>query len=163
MSEQHEYDGIKYREEKSSPGVFRILFIMLVVWGVIFIGYYLFSGWSSQTEADAAKKALDSQKQAAHKAVEATGAAYRGGGDKVEAYVAAGKKLFATLCVGCHGEGAKGGVGPDLTVSTYKYGKSRLDITKTITEGRPGGMPSFSSQVDKEQVESLVEFVLTLK
>ncbi|MGB9079878.1 MAG: c-type cytochrome [Desulfuromonadaceae bacterium] len=163
MSEQHEYDGIKYREEKSSPGVFRILFAVLAVWGVIFMGYYLFSGWSSQSEADAAKKARDSQKQAAHKAVEATAAGTAGGGHKVEAYVAAGKQLFGTLCVSCHGENAKGGVGPDLTVSQYKYGKSRLDITKTITEGRPGGMPSFSSQINAEQVESLVEFVLTLK
>ena len=163
MSEQHEYDGIKYREEKKSPGVFRILFAVLVVWGVIFMGYYLFSGWSSQSEADAAKKARDSQKQAAHKAVEATAAGTAGGGHKVEAYVAAGKKLFGTLCVSCHGENGKGGVGPDLTVSTYKYGKTRLDITKTITEGRPGGMPSFSSQINKEQIESLVEFVLSLK
>ena len=163
MSEQHEYDGIKYREEKSSPGVFRILFTVLAVWGVIFMGYYLFSGWSSQSEADAAKKVRDSQKQAAHKAVEATGAGYAGGGHKVEAYVAAGKKLFGSLCVSCHGESAKGGVGPDLTLSKYKYGKSRLDITKSISEGRPGGMPSFSSQINPEQVESLVEFVLTLK
>jgi len=125
--------------------------------------FHLFSGWSSQSEADAAKKARDSQKQAAHKAVEATAAGTAGGGHKVEAYVAAGKQLFGTLCVSCHGENAKGGVGPDLTVSKYKYGKSRLDITKTITEGRPGGMPSFSSQINAEQVESLVEFVLTLK
>jgi cytochrome c oxidase cbb3-type subunit III len=163
MSEQHEYDGIRYREEKSSPGIFRIIFTVLAVWGVIFMGYYLFSGWSSQAEADAAKKARDSQKQAAHKVVEATAAGTAGGGHKIEAYVAAGKKLYGTLCVACHGESAKGGVGPDLTASTYKYGKSRLDITKTISEGRPGGMPSFSGQVDKEQVESLVEFVLTLK
>lgn len=163
MSEQHEYDGIKYREEKSSPGVFRILFAVLAIWGVIFIGYYLFSGWSSQAEADAAKKARDSQKQTAHKVVEATGAAYQGGGDRVEVYVAAGKILFGTLCASCHGASGKGGVGPDLTVSTYKYGKSRLDITKSITEGRPGGMPPFRSQVDEEQVESLVEFTLTLK
>lgn len=163
MSEQHEYDGIKYCEEKSSPGVFRILFAVLVVWGVIFMGYYLFSGWSSQSEADAAKKVRDSQKQAAHKAVEATAAGTAGGGHKVEAYVAAGKKLYGTLCVPCHGENAKGGVGPDLTLSKYKYGKARLDISKTISEGRPGGMPSFSSQIDAEQVESLVEYLLTLK
>lgn len=163
MSEKYEYDGIRYREEKSSPGIFLILFTVLVVWAVIFMGYYLFSGWSSQSEADAAKKVRDSQKQAAHKTVEATAAGTAGGGHKVETYVAAGKQLFGTLCVSCHGESAKGGVGPDLTVSKFKYGKSRLDITKTITEGRPGGMPSFSSQVDKEQVESLVEFVLTLK
>jgi len=164
MSEQHDYDGIKYREEKSSPGVFKILFTVLVVWGVVYMGYYLFSGWSSQSEADAAKKARDSQKQVAHKAVETTGtAAYQGSGHKVDTYIAAGKKLYGTLCVSCHGESAKGGVGPDLTVSKYKYGKARLDITKTISEGRPGGMPAFSSQINPEQVESLVEFVLTLK
>ena len=163
MSEQHDYNGIKYREEKSSPAVFRILFTVLAVWGVIYMGYYLFSGWSSQSEADAAKKVRDTQKQAAHKAVEATGAADDGSGHKVEAYVAAGKKLYGNLCAACHGEGAKGGVGPDLTLSSYKYGKSRLDITKSIAEGRPGGMPAFSSQIDREQIESLVEFVLTLK
>lgn len=163
MSEQHDYDGIKYREEKSSPGIFRILFIVLAVWGVIYMGYYLFSGWSSQSEADAAKRVRDSQKQAAHKAIEATGVGSAGSGHKVEAYVAAGKKLYASLCVGCHGENAKGGVGSDLTLSKYKYGKSRLDITKSISEGRPGGMPAFSSQAKPEDVESLVEFVLTLK
>ena len=163
MSEQHDYDGIKYREEKGSPGIFRILFAVLALWAVIYMGYYLFNGWSSQSEADAAKKARDDQKQTAHKVVEATGAGAADGEHKVETYVAAGKKLFGSLCSACHGESAKGGVGPDLTLSTYKYGKSRLDITKTITEGRPGGMPSFSSQASKEQVESLVEFVLTLK
>jgi cytochrome c oxidase cbb3-type subunit III len=163
MSEQHDYDGIKYREEKSSPGVFKILFGVLVIWAVAYMGYYLFSGWSSQAEADAAKIARESQKQVAHKSVEATAAGSGSGEHKVELYVAAGKKLYGSLCAACHGESAKGGVGPDLTVSKYKYGKARLDITKTISEGRPGGMPSFSSQIDKEQVEGLVEFVLTLK
>lgn len=163
MSEQHEYDGIKYREEKSSPGVFRILFTVLAVWGVVFMGYYLFSGWSSQSEADAAKKARDEKKQIAHRAVESTGAAYHGTEHKIEQYVAAGKKLYGDMCGACHGENAKGGVGPDLTISKYKYGKARLDITKSIAEGRPGGMPAFSSQINAEQVESLVEYLLTLK
>jgi cytochrome c oxidase cbb3-type subunit 3 len=163
MSEQHDYDGIRYREEKSSPGIFRILFTVLVIWGVIFIGYYLFSGWSSQSEADAARKALAEKKQAAHKSVEATGAGYQGSGHKVEAYIAAGKQLYANLCAACHGENGKGIVGPDLTASTFKYGKGRLDITKSISEGRPGGMPAFSSQIDHEKIESLVEYVLSLK
>ena len=163
MSEQHEYDGITYRKEKGSPGVFRILLSVLVVWGVIFMGYYLFSGWNSQSEADAVLKARKNQKDAAHKAVETTSVGAAGSGHTVEAYVAAGKKLYGSLCSACHGESAKGGVGPDLTASAFKYGKTKLDITKTVTEGRPGGMPSFSSQIDKEQVESLVEFVLSLK
>jgi cytochrome c oxidase cbb3-type subunit 3 len=163
MSEQQDYDGIKYRDEKGSPRIFTILFAVLVIWGVLFMGYYLFSGWSSQSEADAARKVLSEKKQAAHKAVEASGAANQGSGHKVEAYIAAGKQLFANLCAACHGENGKGIVGPDLTASTFKYGKARLDIAKSISEGRPGGMPAFNGQVNPEQVEGLVEFVLSLK
>jgi cytochrome c oxidase cbb3-type subunit 3 len=164
MSEQHDYDGIKYREgDSSSPGIFKILFTVLVVWAVIFMGYYLFSGWSSQSEADTARKALDAKKQAAHQAAEASGSSKSDGGDKVSSYIAAGKQLYANLCAACHGENGKGSVGPDLTASTYKYGKSRTEIAKSISEGRPGGMPAFSSQVNHEQVEGLVEFLLSLK
>lgn len=162
MSEQHDYDGIKYRDEKRSPGIFRILFTVLVVWGVIFSGYYLFSGWSSQSEVDAARKALAEKKQVAHQTVEATGAK-QGSGHKIEVYIAAGKQTYAKLCAACHGENGKGTVGPDLTASNYKYGKTRLDITKSISEGRPNGMPAFSSQINEEQVEGLVEFLLSLK
>ena len=163
MSEQHEYDGIKYRDEKRSPRIFTILFTVLVIWGVAFMGHYLFSGWSSQSEADSARRALADKKQAAHKAVESAGIAAQGSGHKVEAYVAAGKQLYANLCAACHGENGKGTVGPDLTASTYKYGKTRPDITRSISEGRPGGMPAFTSQIDHEKVESLVEYVLSLK
>lgn len=163
MSEQHDYDGIRYRDEKSSPGMFRILFTVLVIWGVAFMGYYLFSGWSSQSEADAARKALVEKKQAAHKSVESTGAGLPASGDRIEAYIAAGKQLYGNLCAACHGENGKGTVGPDLTVSTYKFGKSRLDIAKSISEGRPGGMPAFNGQITPEQIEGLVEYLLSLK
>jgi cytochrome c oxidase cbb3-type subunit 3 len=163
MSEHHDYDGIKYRAEKSSPGVFRALFTLLAVWGVLYMGYYLFSGWSSQSEADAARKAISDKKQVAHKNVEATGAGNDGSGHKIEAYVAAGKQSYARLCAACHGENGKGTVGPDLTASSYKYGKARLDIVKSISEGRPKGMPPFSSQLNPEQIEGLVEFLLSLK
>lgn len=148
MSDHHEYDVIKYRTKKSFPGTFRILFAVSAVVGVVCIGYYLFSGGNSRPDASAIKKLSGGNNLPGHNAVEVSSAA--------------GRQLFRTLCVGCHGESARGGVGPDLTVSTFKYGRSKLDITKTITDGRPGGMPSFSSRIDKEQIESLAEFVRTL-
>ncbi len=164
MSEKHDYDGIEYREEKQSPAVFRVLLTVLVVWGVAFMGYYLFSGWSSQAEADAARKVIADKKHTAHMTIESTGTKYQGTpSHSVETYIAAGKQLFAKHCVACHGEGAKGGVGPDLTNSKYKYGKTRLDIIKSIAEGRPGGMPIFANQINSEQVEGLAEFILSLK
>jgi cytochrome c oxidase cbb3-type subunit 3 len=163
MSEQHDYDGIKYKDEKGSPGIFRILFAVLVVWGVIFMGYYLFSGWSSQSEADAARKAIEAKKDQAHKTFEGSIDSHSGSGHKVEVYIAAGKQLYGNLCAACHGENGKGSVGPDLTKSKYIYGKSRIDIAKSITEGRPNGMPAFNGQINPEQVEGLVEFLLSLK
>ena len=164
MSEQHDYDGIKYRDEKKSPKMFRILFSVLCTWGIVFMGYYLFSGWSSQSEADAARKALAEKKQVAHESFEGTVDSRHGGsGHKVESYIAAGKKLYANLCAACHGENAKGTVGPDLTASRYIYGKSRIDVANSIKEGRPKGMPAFNGQLSPEQIESLVEYLLSLK
>jgi len=157
MADQHEYDGIRYREEKHSPNVFRILFTLLLVWGIAFMAYYLFSGWSSRAEAEAARKAREAKKQAALNASQATA----GKGDHTEGavagYVARGKQLYAASCAACHGETAKGSVGPDLTQARYKYGKSRAEITVSISEGRPGGMPAFKGQLEHEQIEGLIE------
>jgi cytochrome c oxidase cbb3-type subunit 3 len=160
MSEQHDYDGIKYREEKQSPGIFRILLTVLIVWGVAFMGYFLFfSGWSSKNEADTAIKLKASKKQI----VTGTTDPQHTDEHKVAVYVAAGKQMFGKLCASCHGEEAKGSVGPDLTKPKYKYGDKYADISKSITEGRPGGMPAFGSQIDHEQTEGLVQFLISIK
>ena len=50
-SDQNEpFDGIKENRENKPPSYFNILFYGLIIWGVIFMGYYLFSGWSSHGE-----------------------------------------------------------------------------------------------------------------
>lgn len=73
-----------------------------------------------------------------------------------------GQQLFLQHCAPCHGKQANGGtVGPDLTASRYKYGKSRDSIIKTITEGRAGGMPAFGSHLKAEEIEALADYLLT--
>lgn len=163
MADQHEYDGIRYRDEKHAPNVFRILFTLLLVWGIAFMAYYLFSGWSSRAEAEAARKARESQKQAALNASQATADKTNHAEGAVAEYVARGKQLYAASCAACHGETAKGSVGPDLTPARYKYGKSRAEIAHSISEGRPDGMPAFKGQLSHEQIEGLVEYLLSLK
>ena len=45
--------------------------------------------------------------------------------------VAEGKKLFASLnCAGCHGYGAKGNMGPDLTDTAWRYGGTPIEVYK---------------------------------
>ena len=55
-----------------------------------------------------------------------------------------GHDLFIGMnCAGCHGYDLKGGMGPDLTDSYWRYGGAPADIYKTIFEGRPQGMPAW--------------------
>jgi cytochrome c oxidase cbb3-type subunit III len=163
MSDEHkDYDGIHYREEKKSPLVFRILFTGLLVWGVAFMGHYLFGGWSSQAEyaqKKAGKEAMLAAQQLKNVTPEAATPIPEA--RKLE-LLALGKKEFAERCAACHGASAKGGIGPDLTLKEYKYGKAAAAIAQSIGEGRPGGMPSFKNDLSHDKIEGLVQYLLSL-
>ena len=159
----HEYDGIRYREEKNAPLVFRVLFYGLVIFGVVFIAYFLLSGWSSEGEFKQkrqAKEALLAKQAPAPAGGAAAVGAHKEG--KKEDYLALGKKEYAARCASCHGADGKGGIGPDLTRKTYTFGRTEQEIQKSIAEGRPGGMPGFGTQLSHEQLEGLVQYVLSL-
>lgn len=161
----HNFDGIIENRVTAPPAYFTVLFYGLILWGVIFCAYYLLSGWSSDAEFQ--------QKMAAHQQQ----VAQQGGGKPLggapaaaakpqqsqEDQAAAGKKLFAEHCAACHGQEAKGGIGPDLTAAKFKFGRTQQDITASITHGRPGGMPAFGNQLSGEQIADLAAFVLALK
>jgi cytochrome c oxidase cbb3-type subunit 3 len=153
-----DFDGIKYRIETKSPGVFRFLFMGLIVWGVCFMAYYLFGGWSSQGEFEQKKKAR--QEQGAKGGESPVAVVHKEG--KKEDYIAVGKKEFAARCVSCHGPEARGGIGPDLTRKEFKYGRTEQAIAESIAGGRPGGMPPFKSELSHEKIEGLVAYILSL-
>ena len=44
------FDGIVDNRVQHIPKEYSILFYALVIWAALFCGYYLLSGWSSQTE-----------------------------------------------------------------------------------------------------------------
>ena len=55
-----------------------------------------------------------------------------------------GHDLFIGMnCAACHGYDLKGGMGPDLTDTYWRYGGAPADIYKSIFEGRPEGMPAW--------------------
>lgn len=164
MSDDHnDFDGIRYREETKSPAVFRILFTLLVLWGVSYMGYYLFNGWSSEGEFLQKKKARQEQLESAQKSAVATPEKTSHKEGDVADYIAIGKKEYTDRCAACHGVEGKGGIGSDLTAPTYKYGKSAAAVKETLAEGRPSGMPGFKNDLSHEKMEAVVRFVLSLK
>ena len=155
-----DFDGIRYRIETKSPTVFRVLLTVLVIWGVCFMAYYLFGGWSSEGEFARKKQAkLELLAKQPPGGAPVAGSLKEG---NREDYRALGKKEFAERCASCHGTDARGGIGPDLTRKEYKYGRTETALTETISKGRPGGMPAFGNDLSHEKVEGLVQYILSL-
>lgn len=157
MSDSHQHhedhaDGI-IEAGKAVPSYFYALFFGLIIWGVIFMTYFLLSGWSSDAEFQ--------EKMAAHTGQPAQAEAQTA---KTEPAATSmdGKGLFAANCAGCHGGDAKGGFGSDLTAATYQYGKSPAEIKESISAGRGSSMPGFSGQLAAADVDTLVDFLLKL-
>jgi cytochrome c oxidase cbb3-type subunit III len=161
-AEDKDYDGIRYREETKSPLVFRILFTVLVIWGISFMGHFLFGGWSSESEYKQKKSAKEALLAAQQLKGVAPEAAVAIPGTRMVELLALGKKEFGERCAACHGASAKGGIGPDLTLKQYKYGKTAAAIAQSISEGRPGGMPSFKNDLSHDKVEGLAQYLLSL-
>lgn len=83
--------------------------------------------------------------------------------------IAQGRDLFLRNCVGCHGENGKAQIdvvadATDLTdPSGYKDGTSDGEIFRTIRDGAGASMPSFKSQIDKEDdLWHLVNYIHSL-
>ncbi|HWC63478.1 MAG TPA: PQQ-dependent dehydrogenase, methanol/ethanol family [Rhizomicrobium sp.] len=78
------------------------------------------------------------------------------------AAVSAGGALFNSTCAACHGTGARGGRGPDLTSGRFVHGGSDYEIFTTIKGGVAGSeMPSFS-QLPSDDVWRLVTYIKSL-
>ena len=149
---EKDFDGITERHGQRPPLYFTVLFFGLIVWGVIFMAFYLLSGWSSQAEFQE-KLTVHQQNVAPVPATTPTGTAH----DPTAA------ELFASHCSVCHGPAGKGGIGPDLTSAKFKYGRTPGEIRTSITGGRANGMPPFGTQLNQAQIGALADYVAALK
>ena len=74
-----------------------------------------------------------------------------------------GHHLFIQMnCAGCHGYGAKGGMGPNLTDTYWRYGGVPAAIFKSIYEGRPQGMPAWNPALPPQTIWQLVAYIESL-
>ena len=71
-----------------------------------------------------------------------------------------GNDLFVSMnCAACHGYDLKGGMGPDLTDTYWRYGGSPADIYKSIFEGRPQGMPAWGRALPQAMIWRVVAYI----
>jgi len=163
----HDYDGIIEDREQKPPVYFTILFYSLIIWGVAFCAFYLLSGWSSDAEFQQ-KMAVYEEKYQQPSDMQAPESAPAKQPEKTAAVAASTESapdaaaIYAQRCAMCHGKNANGGIGPDLTAADYANGKTPEAITKSISAGIGGSMPAFGDQLKEEEIEALVEHLLSL-
>jgi cytochrome c oxidase cbb3-type subunit 3 len=74
-----------------------------------------------------------------------------------------GHALFIKMnCAGCHGYGAKGGMGPNLTDPYWRYGGVPAQIFNSIYQGRPQGMPAWNPALPMQDIWKLVAYIQSL-
>jgi cytochrome c oxidase cbb3-type subunit 3 len=74
-----------------------------------------------------------------------------------------GKELFVKMnCAGCHGYGATGNMGPNLTDGYWRYGGVPASIFNSIYQGRPQGMPAWNPALPPQEIWKVVAYIQSL-
>src|SRR4029077_18035552 len=138
---------------------------------VVFVGIIALSAWTVTMSAQDHDHAAGQHEAGAHTHPEAGKLA-----NPVKATpdsIAAGKKIYDTQCVSCHGETGKGdgkmaasitGAKPsDLTDAEWKHGSSDGEIFTLIRDGSKGtGMRGFATKMKSDDIWNVVNYLRTL-
>jgi cbb3-type cytochrome c oxidase subunit III len=73
-----------------------------------------------------------------------------------------GAEIFQDKCAQCHGKDAKGGICPNLTDDEWIFGGTDEDIFKSISGGRPGGMPNWDKVLGEKKIRSVIAYIRSL-
>lgn len=161
---EHEFDGIQ-ELDNPTPAWFMWLFYSTIVFAVCYLLIYHVFGLAplqyDEYKNEVAQAAIEQKvylSKQANRVDENT--------VKLEtdpAVIAAGKVVFTTTCVACHGANAQGVVGPNLTDDYWLHGSKINEMFKTIKYGVQGkGMPSWEKQLSPKQISDVANYVKSL-
>lgn len=149
LGHSEESDGIEEYDNKL-PAWWLGLFAFTVVFGIVYAIDYHFISHRSQAGEYAAEVAAAPKATRAEVPVEAI----------TPEMIAAGKEIFTANCVACHGADMHGGIGPNLTDSTWIHGGTYAEIQHTITFGVPDkGMITWGPILGPEKIGQVAAFV----
>lgn len=151
LGHSDEADGIEEYDNKL-PAWWLGLFYACIVFAAVYgIDYHFVNNRSSAKEL-----ATAIEERPKPKVVAASMASVESG----PASASAGKAVYDTNCVACHGPDLKGGVGPDLTDATWIHGGTLVAINTVITNGVPEkGMLTWGPILGPEKIAQVSAYV----
>lgn len=121
-------------------------------------------GWTQMKRLQQSERQIQAIRAPYEERIKAMSAAEILADPQLSQYVVESTKvLFGDRCAPCHGAGGAGNPGfPVLADDDWLYGGTIQAIQQTITNGRQGMMPAFGSMLNDQQVNDLVQYVLSL-
>lgn len=164
---EHAYDGIR-EYDNPLPGWWSAVFAATFVFGFLYFAYYNIAHWG-RTPDERYKVALAGW-QASYKGgpgggggLSVTEEMLAAGADNPDV-VAQGAAVFAARCVGCHAEGGRGLIGPNLTDLYQIHGTTRMDLYATILGGAPGtAMIAWGEVMKPTEIVAVATYVSSLR
>jgi cytochrome c oxidase cbb3-type subunit 3 len=159
----HEYDGIREFDYQLPKWWLNLFYVSIVFAIGYFVYYQMLDGRSImqeyRAEQDRLEMILATEAAKSSNVSEADLVAYA----KDPAKVKAGKEIFQTRCVACHGVNGQGVIGPNLTDDYWLHGGKLNEIVNTITHGVPEkGMPPWGPVMTAEQIHSVAAFIRSI-
>ncbi|MFT4623753.1 MAG: cytochrome c oxidase cbb3-type subunit 3 [Myxococcota bacterium] len=131
------------------------LFGFTILWAIGYTADYHFIRPTSQEQAYAAELAAAAEQWPTREVAAADVAA-----DPKSAE--AGRAIYQTNCVACHGANLEGGIGPNLKDAEWIHGGSIEEVVRTISEGVPAkGMLAWGPILGPEKIAQVAAFVLS--
>jgi len=74
-----------------------------------------------------------------------------------------GERLFIGYnCADCHGYGGVGSMGPSFQDGRWRFGGSEEEVFRSISDGRPDGMPRWGRMIPAAHIRTLTAYVRSL-
>lgn len=162
--EEHYYDGI-VEKNNPLPRWWLYLFYLTMLFAAVYYGYYQLGGGPTlRQEYEANMKAHDAL-GGGEKATTALPAEQLEALAKDPKALEAGKQIFATRCVVCHGPQGQGMIGPNLTDNFWIHGDGKMPgILKVVQEGVVAkGMPPWTPILNNQEIQQVAAFVRSIR
>ena len=156
------YDGIQ-EYDNDLPRWWKALFIITIIFGLVYVAYRNL-GYSPDTEAALQHELKEIQAKQASTTSTVTSAETLLAFTKDPNHLAAGKAVFQTKCVACHGPEGQGLVGPNLTDNFWIHGGKISEIQHTIINGvLDKGMLSWKGLLSDQEIADVAAYIFSLK